>query len=206
MRNGTLISQGSKLMQPPKPNSQTYCLVASALARSCDTQISKSNSNHALQLFRDAMDQGVTADGRFLNALLRCFGADINGALAAWKSDIGAAAAKFDLNTSDSRKQTTNRGANLLAAYNGLMHVCGRALRPDVALRIAYAMQKTAGIEPTETSLNCYYAGKRAALGGNDDKFSFNTANYESLLSVECTKYNTNDTRRAGDKKIRIIL
>jgi hypothetical protein len=29
---------------------------------------------------------------------------------------------------------------------------------------------------------------------------------YESLLSVECTKYDTNDRRRAGEQRVRIIL
>jgi len=203
MRNGTSIQLGTKLMHPPKPNSQTYCLVATTIANSL-----KHNSELALQLFQEAMDQGVTADGRFLNALLRCFGDDINGALAAWKGGIGAAAAKFEPKPNDNKQQIINRGANLLAAYNGLMHVCGRAIRPDVALRLAYAMQKTAGIEPTETTLNCYFAGKLLALSMTDEfrNFSFSMNQYESLLSVECTKYSSKDKRRAGDKKIRIIL
>ena len=197
MRNG---NQTSLLMQSPKPNSQSYCLVASALS---EFGTSAPRSDRALTLFREAMNQGgVTPDGRFLNAILRCFGDDIEAALAAWKTDIGPAAAS----------QQRKGNINLQQAYNGLMHVCGRALRPDIATRIAYAMNK-AGVEPTEVSLNCYKSGKRIAIEGDADKGKKKlglTNQYENLLSVECTKYNTRkwdkSKRRAGDKKIRIIL
>lgn len=202
MRNGTSIPHGSKLWYIPKPNSQTYCIVASALSGS---GTSESNSGFALQLYRKAMDDRVPADGRFLNALLRCFGDDINGALDLWKTGMGAAAAGVKNNDIEGSKQSMmKRSANLIAAYNGLMHVCGRAVRPDIALRIAYAMKK-AGVEPTEVSLNCYYAGKRLTLDGGDGG-SFLVRSNEQLLSVECTKYNTKDKRRAGDKKIRILF
>eukprot|EP00985_Skeletonema_marinoi_P003042 scaffold1267_cov117-Skeletonema_marinoi.AAC.2 len=197
MRSG---NQTSLLMQSPKPNSQGYCLLASALS---GFGTSASQADRALTLFRDAMKQGgVNPDGRFLNAILRCFGDDIEAALAAWKTDVGPAAAS----------QQGNGNINLQQAYNGLMHVCGRALRPDIATRIAYAMNK-AGVEPTEVSLNCYMSGKRVAMEGktgNSKKGLGLTNQYENLLSVECTKYNTRkwdkSKRRAGDKKIRIIL
>jgi len=193
MRNGTGLPDG---YTAPKPNSQTYCLAASALYGSGR---SKSNPDLSLDLFRNAMNEGVAADGRFLNAVLRCFGDDIEGALAAWKSEIGPAAAAYE-------RIIKKRGTNLVAAYNGLMHVCGRAIRPDVATRIAYAMNK-AGVEPTEVTLNSYLAGKRVALDGNDDGKNLGLRNqYESILSVECTKYNDKDKRRANDRKIRIIL
>lgn len=192
-------NQTSPLMQSPKPNSQTYCLIASALS---GFGTSAPRADRALKLFRDAMKQGVTPDGRFLNAILRCFGDDIEAALAAWKTDVGPAAAS----------QQRNGNMNLQQAYNGLMHVCGRALRPDIATRIAYAMNK-AGVEPTEVSLNCYKSGKRVAMGGKTDNSKKRlglTNQYENLLSVECTKYNARkfdkSKRRAGDKKIRIIL
>ena len=212
MENETLFYQYSKLLRVPKPNSQTYCLVASALARSGTVYTSKFKSKRALELFRNAMDQGLAADGRFLNSVLRCFGDDIDGALAAWKNGIGTAAAAHALNTKRiknenmNNKQSSSKKANLAASYHGLMHVCGRAFRPDVALRIVYAMNK-AGVEPTETSLNCYYAGKRLTMEEKNDSSKLGLRDqYESLLSVECTKYNTNDKRREGDKKIRIIL
>ncbi|KAL7427722.1 hypothetical protein ACHAXH_000681 [Discostella pseudostelligera] len=194
MRNGTVLPVG---YSAPKPNSQSYCLVASALTSGSDS--SKRNSDIALNLFRDAMEEGVAADGRFLNAVLRCFGGDIETALEAWKTEIGPAAAAYE-------RSSNKGGANVIAAYNGLMHVCGRAIRPDIATRIAYAMSK-AGVEPTEVALNSYLAGKRVALDGIEDGKSMSLMNqYETLLSVECTKYNTKDKRRANDRKIRIIL
>lgn len=193
MRNGTVLSEG---FAAPKPNSQSYCLVASALSGS---GASGPNSDLALALFRNAMKEGVAADGRFLNAVLRCFGDDIEAALAAWKRDIGPAAASYE-------RTSKKRGANVLAAYNGLMHVCGRAIRPDIATRIAYAMKKS-GYEPTEVSLNSYLAGKRMASDGNGgDKNRGLSDQYESALALECTKYNMNDKRRANERKIRIIF
>lgn len=192
MRNGT----------GPRPNSQSYCLVASALS-GYGTAV-RPDAARALRLFRNATSEGVAADGRFLNAVLRCHCDDVEGALALWKSDVGPAAA--------ARVDGSKARTDLIAAYNGLMHVCGRALRPDVATRIAYAMKK-AGIEPTEVTLNSYFAGKREALAGGEGDSSAAVRKklrladqYETLLSVECTKYNVGDKRRSKDKKIRIIL
>jgi pentatricopeptide repeat protein len=193
MRNGTVLSEG---FAAPKPNSQAYCQVASALSGS---GASRPSIDLALALFRNATEEGVAADGRFLNAVLRCFGDDIEAALAAWKRHIGPAAAGYE-------RTSRKRGANVLAAYNGLMHVCGRAIRPDIATRIVYAMKKS-GYEPTEVSLNSYLAGKRITLNGSDGDKNIGLSNqYETALFLECTKYNAKDRRRANDKKIRIIL
>ena len=79
-------------------------------------------------------------------------------------------------------------------------------MRPDVGLRIAYAMAK-AGSDPTEVTLNSYLAGKRMTLdGASEEKNLGLRRQYESLLTVECTKYSSSDRRRQNDKKIRIIL
>lgn len=197
MRGGMAMHPGCTA---PKPNSQTYCLMASALSSgSSSSESDNTPADLALDLFRNATAEGVPADGRFLNAVLRCFGDDVEGALAAWKGIIGPSAAAHE-------RASNKGGSNVMAAYNGLMHVCGRAIRPDVATRIAYAMGK-AGVEPTEVTLNSYLAGKRMALEGIDDGKNLVLRNqYESLLSVECTKYNSRDKRRTGDRKIRIIL
>jgi len=196
MRNRIVIPQGNRA---PRPNSQSYCLVTSAVSESGSSETSKKG----LDLFRKAMSEGVSADGRFLNAVLRCFGDDIEGALAAWKSDVGPAAAAYEQVSSS---KNTKQGTNLIAAYNGLMHVCGRAIRPDVATRIVYAMTK-AKAEPTEVTLNSYFAGKRLELGETDDGRNMGLRNqYESLLAVECTKYSSKDKRQANDRKIRIIF
>lgn len=127
----------------PSPNSQTYCQVATAVSRAGTCE---SNSVLANKLFRCAQEDGVSADGRFLNAVLRCFGNDIDSAIKAWKREIGSAALGMSSGT-HKEYSSVKQSANLAAAYNGLMHVCGRANRPDVALRLCYAMSK-AGIEP----------------------------------------------------------
>jgi len=189
MRNRTVLQN----CRAPRPNSQTYCIVASILAESNIP----SKSHIALELFRIAMDENCPGDGRFINAVLRCFGSDLEGALAAWKCQLGAAAAS---------QERRGSAANRLAAYNGLMYTAGRAVRPDVGLRIAYAMAK-AGVDPTEVSLNSYLAGKRTTLNGASEEKNLGLRRqYESLLTVECTKYSSFDKRRQHDKRIRIIL
>jgi len=97
-----------------------------------------------------------------------------------------------------------------LVAYNGLLYVSGRALRPDIAVRLVYAMSKE-GLAANENSLNSYRSGKRLA----DDGTGFRSRlarrlklidPYESILYVECTKYDSNDRRRTGEQRVRIIV
>jgi len=76
-------------------------------------------------------------------------------------------------------------------------------------VRLTYAM-KTEGLEPSETALNCYLAGKRqrhkewVLLNGNVSIMLEN--HYENILIVECSQFDVNDRRRMGDKKVRIIF
>lgn len=183
----------------PTPNTQSYCLVASTL------QHESLDSTVAMELFQNATNANIPADGRFVNAIFRCFGSDIEGALKAWKDGIRrrclAAEAKAQRSTSK----------NLLAAYQGLLYVCGRALRPDIALRIVYAMNKE-GVLVNEMALQCFQAGKRKGLTEKENEttprkriLAFGDQ-FESLLTVECTKYDTSDKRREGDTRVRIIL
>ena len=201
-----LLVQGSDELRVPKPDSQSFCLAASAL------QSHETNSTKAMQLFRQAADIGVGADGRFANAILRCFGQDIDGAVTAWKEEIRPACLQHEnrlrrVPPSRGRK----KGKNLVAAYDGLLNVAGRALRPDIGLRLLYAMKRE-GLEPNETTLNSYRSGKR--LGQTLVKENRAKAfarklvldPYESLLFVECTRYDLNDRRRAGDRRVRIIV
>jgi hypothetical protein len=206
--------------QLPKPNSQSYCLVATALQHDTGptTTSATTKADEALKLFRKAISEGTPADGRFLNAIFRCFGPDINAALAAWKTEIRPACVAHE-NRRRSRPPPVHRtqGKNLVAAYHGLLYCSGRAQRADIALRIVYAMTKE-GLEPTETALNVYQAGKRRqielmeeeGISGTRSSFLARKLNlvdpYESLLYVECTKYNRADQRRAGDRRVRIIV
>ena len=185
-----------------RPNSQSYCLVASALSQSGQV-----GANDAIELYESASSNGLSVDGRFLNPIIRCYGEDILEALEAWKSvyrpDILAVVGEGEYDKSFPSFKTSRMGKNLFAAYHGLMHVAGKAYRPDIALRIAYAMGKE-GVEPTEAALNTYNAGARLRRP-NKDKVRLHSQ-YENLLLVECTKYDSNDKRRLLDRKVRIII
>jgi hypothetical protein len=188
----------------PKPNSQTYCLVASALQH--ENQCTK---GVAWELFQNATRSNISVDGRFVNAVFRCFGSDIDEALNAWKGEIRQQCLSSN---GKSKKESTQQqeSKTLLAAYHGLLYVCGRALRPDIALRIVYAMNKEKGVIVNEMALQCYQSGKRKALSDSNSSTSKSAValgeQFESLLIVECTTYDTNDKRRQGDRRVRIIL
>ena len=194
-------------MRFPRPDSQTYCLVASA------QQYTGMGSEQALKLFDSSSSMGIPADGRFVNALFRCFDGDIDAAVSAWKDKIRPICLKYENRPRSKTPAFRRPGKNLIAAYSGLVYVCGQARRPDVALRLIYAMRKE-GLEPNETLLNIYNAGKikRMVVKENESFKSqiLDAANmkssYELLLYVECTKYDTRDKRRQGEKRVRIIL
>ena len=195
-------------MKAPLADSQTFCVAASAL------QLGPTDASLATALFRNATSIGIPADGRFINAVMRCFDDDIDAALLSWKEEIRPRCLAFE-NRERTKPLSTSRptGKNLLAAYNGLLYVCGRALRPNVAVRLVYAMKKE-GLVANENSLNSYHAGKRLANNSSiGTGFRSRLARklklidpYESILYVECTKYNSNDRRRTGEQRVRIIL
>lgn len=192
----------------PVLDSQSYCLIACAL------QQSPATADFALSMFRNATRDGVPADGRFVNSVLRCFGNDIDAAVLAWKSDIRPSCLLHEnrqRRTSASDERVKRK--HLLPAYHGLLYVTGRAMRPQMALRLVYAMKRE-GLDPDETGLNCYYSGKRDQLQLRGKEESHELASrfqammklYESLLYVECTKYDKNDKRRSGEQRVRIIV
>lgn len=189
----------------PSPDSQTYCVAATAI------QHGRVGEQIAMDLFYNASNAGVEADGRFVNALFRCFGDDIKAALAAWKDVIRPACIAYENRTrSWPIPKRRMRGKNMFAAYNGLLFVCGRAQRPDIAVRVAYAMRRE-GLDPNELSLNCYHSGKRStgksykAVQLLAQKLNL-VGPYEDLLYVECMKYDQNDRRRSGERRVRIIV
>ena len=105
----------------------------------------------------------------------------------------------------------------MLAAYSGLLYVCGRAERPDIAVRIVYAMKNKEDIEITETAYNNYQSGKSARKNeaiANQPKSGWReilpkidmVKQYENILYVECKKYDTRDRRMEKDNRIRIIV
>lgn len=211
-----IMNSVSKKVMAPYPNSQSFCLAASAL------QYGFTDADVAVDLFRNATYAGIPSDGRFINAVFRCFGDDIDAALTSWKGEIRLSCLEHESRTRRAPVSIhRSRNKNLVAAYNGLLYVCGRALRPDVAVRLAYAMNKE-GLEPNNVSLNSYRSGKRVredrlAKETNEEKKAGRmwsrlipkpnmVEQYESLLFVECTKYDPRIKRMSKDKKVRIIL
>jgi len=210
-------NNSEKAYNDSKFNSQSYCLVISALAN----EDKRDNLDLALDLFRlfvkeqkrwqqqqrqEARQQKPKpfhVDGRLLNAVLRCYGADIEGAILLWKNEIG----KYG--------SLRNSRDAFVAGMDGILFVAGRAGRADFALRICKTMKK-GGVEPTEMELSCYNTGKRKreTLLSNDyfDKGISNTIKdmlndqYEKLLILECSQFDKDDVRRQNDLKIRIII
>ena len=165
-----------------------------------------------MSLFQEAIQAGIPPDGRFLNACIRCFGDDIDRAMTAWKQEFRTAALSHENRQTRSTFRSTKKKKkkNLVAAYNGLLHVCGQAGRPDIALRLVYAMNKEESVEPNEASLNSYYAGKKIRENDTADLDPKKTirmmSQYETLLQVECTTYDKRDKRRWHEKRLRIIF
>ena len=196
----------------PSADSQTFCVAASALQYGPSAGSALANS-----LFHTATHLCIPADGRFVNAAIRCFGNDIDAALIAWRDNIRPKCIAFEKRV---LPPSLTGKKNLVAAYHGILYVCGRAFRPDIALRVVYAMNKD-GIEPNETSLNSYRSGCRIqqkldernkeVVGGIGFRTTIERTfklreQFESLLVVECTKYDQNDRRRDGEQRVRIIL
>lgn len=91
----------------PSPDSQSFCLMAAALAREAEQtatdQITtvgsrgrKKVADEAMDLFRLSIHEQIPADGRFLNAIIRCFGSDVASAIEAWKTEIGRVARAYN--------------------------------------------------------------------------------------------------------------
>lgn len=183
----------------PRPDSQSYCLVASTMSHG------EPCPDDAIDLFRNALRSDIPPDGRFVNACLRCFGNEVDKAIMTWKNEMRVAVVSHE-----NRKRPTSsafpkkRKKNVAAAYHGLLYVCGKAGRPDIALRLVYAMNKEE-VEPSETSYNAYLKGKEER---KDEKavIRMMANQYESLLQVECLKYDTRDKRRESEQRIRIIF
>eukprot|EP00536_Pseudo-nitzschia_multiseries_P013642 jgi/Psemu1/290982/fgenesh1_pg.595_\ len=211
-------------------NAQTYCVAASALQyapleeqsrysptiNGDDEDGTATTTPLGLQIFHNATSQGIQADGRLVNAIFRCYGDDIAGALDGWKSHIRSATDQYENRIRSSKRK------NMLAAYNGLLYVCGRAERPDIAVRIVYAMKNKEGLEISENPYNSYRSGKtarEALLESRPEEQEQESRwqrmrlpklrmveQYENILYVECKKYDTRDRRTENDKRVRIIV
>lgn len=93
----------------PPPDSQTFCLMAAALSRQAEqtnlfdgipedkhSDRRRTIAAEAIELFKLSVQEEIPADGRFLNAIIRCFGGDVSFAIEAWKRDIGRVARAYN--------------------------------------------------------------------------------------------------------------
>eukprot|EP00529_Nitzschia_sp_RCC80_P020877 CAMPEP_0113460848 /NCGR_PEP_ID=MMETSP0014_2-20120614/11213_1 /TAXON_ID=2857 /ORGANISM="Nitzschia sp." /LENGTH=397 /DNA_ID=CAMNT_0000352543 /DNA_START=278 /DNA_END=1468 /DNA_ORIENTATION=- /assembly_acc=CAM_ASM_000159 len=151
-----------------KRNIQTYMFLASALQYHESSSSQKESAPEELPipiaLLRNATEQDdIVVDGKLVNAAIRIWGDDISGALNHWKTEIRNYLAQSRRSVKSGKKgqsTTMSKFANMLAAYNGLLYVCGRALRPDIAVRIVYAMKKE-GLFVNEQAFQNYKSGTR---------------------------------------------
>jgi len=186
----------------PSPNAQSYCLVASTLSHG------EYEMKYAMDIYYDAKISSIYPDGRFLNAVIRCYGDRVEDAINMWKSELRKSALSCDEQRNSISQTAYQKKENLIVTYHGLFHVAGRAGRADIALQLAYAMNKD-NIEPNETAINCYNAGSKRRLlvgGGSGKNIPMMMKQYENLLAIECTKYDQNDKRRATEKRLKIII
>eukprot|EP00549_Striatella_unipunctata_P025968 CAMPEP_0118714428 /NCGR_PEP_ID=MMETSP0800-20121206/26188_1 /TAXON_ID=210618 ORGANISM="Striatella unipunctata, Strain CCMP2910" /NCGR_SAMPLE_ID=MMETSP0800 /ASSEMBLY_ACC=CAM_ASM_000638 /LENGTH=325 /DNA_ID=CAMNT_0006620233 /DNA_START=245 /DNA_END=1222 /DNA_ORIENTATION=+ len=201
--NMTDERRGSKITQI-KANSQSFCILATVMHHT------NSTVGEISAFSKSAKDLNLPFDGRFVNALVRSYGSNIDGAFDAWKNELRPALLAFGSNIKPAQKSR-----HLQMGYYGLASVCGRAARADLALRLAYAMEAE-GLKARETFLRSYHAGKKEyeekkKAAGPLGKILMTSAratagSYENLLSIECSQYDVSDKRRAKDKRIRIIL
>jgi len=172
----------------PKPDSQTFSRVLGAAA----DEEEKGKSKEVAKIIRKIAEQreGFQFEGRFLNAYLRCWRDDVDGVIREWKE-----IRKLNL-------IQLNSGAEVKGSH-GLIWCCGVGRRPDVALKVVYAMQKE-GRTVGDICLNVYKRGREE--GGNVEARWGSIKAYEDLLEVECEQFRDEDWKKKGDKKIRILL
>ncbi|CAM9211135.1 unnamed protein product, partial [Choristocarpus tenellus] len=171
-------------------------------------------------LFEDARSRGVQINGMLINVIMMGFGDDIEGAVAFWKRHVRQALTVKGIPDQQGGRFTSERKTllkqlqkDLFAAYTGLVHVCGRARRADVAVKIVYAMRRD-GLTPTSVQSNTYFKAKedteRVLDGdGKGNNFSMSAilrGQMESLLEVECGLSEYSAPMNLPIEKIRIRL
>jgi pentatricopeptide repeat protein len=97
---------------------------------------------------------------------------------------------------------------NLLLGYMALLHVCGHAGRPDLALQVFYALSRD-GLAPCQAAWEAYLSGKesgRSPLGFRSSRPWMSS--YENVLEREARAWEPveKDVQKIPLKRIRIRL
>ncbi|CAM9143566.1 unnamed protein product [Scytosiphon promiscuus] len=155
-------------------------------------------------LFVEAVKRGIPINGKICNAVMVGFGADLTGAISFWRrhirpalmqtSDEKSERAVDEVSTQRSRRIQEKRKQDLISAYCGLLYVCGRAQRPDAAVKVVFALRKE-GVTPSSTLSSTYFKAKKDSKDLGDDSLagpaSFRVMQLldrqlENTLTIEC--------------------
>ena len=202
----------------PSPDVQTYTRMLSVLARAAGGSAACSSelSSAAALLLSDAvarLGQSRCAQSpALLNAAMRACGEYHNteAALAVWRGPIkellmatsaatAAAASKNKSGTSTAKSvdAARNRRRATAAAYHGLVHCMGLGGRPDLALRVVYAMKKSGvcdDLEAPATDQQSYYSSNNAAVALN----VYRAASEKRRQAIEFQQQQLQQLRREG--------
>lgn len=166
-----LLNTASQLGFPPDEHAYTTALSVCAHASPADPK-------SADDILHDAARAGMRWSAPMINAALSCQGNDVPNAVSLWKR----LSAEGDQCTRDT---LTSR-----MVYDALLRVCGRAGRPDLALRVWYAAKNAHHIAPNSNeSRSVFNAFMRGAEESTSEKRvdgNLLKRNYIRLLKTEC--------------------
>lgn len=155
-----------------QPDVYSYTATLSAYARSSDAAKGTSEA-----LLRRALNSGLKLTPEILHAAISVFRNDVAAAIQFWQnlpSICGSSYAKAV--------------AHHVTVFEGLLRVCGAAGRPDLALRLVYALRKAqhkrAGFGTN--FFNAFERGLRERSKTPQDSLNFIQRRYVEHLRVEC--------------------
>ncbi|CAM9125160.1 unnamed protein product [Ectocarpus fasciculatus] len=182
-----------------------------------------SSTELCTQLYVEATERGIHLNGKICNAVLVGFGADLTGAISFWRRCVRPALVQGSdeeserdavdgISAQQTRRPQENRKQDLFSAYCGMLYVCGRAQRPDAALKVVFALKKD-GIRPSSALSNTYFKAKKDARDSEDDSqagparfrvLRLLDRQLENTLEVECGVSKHADPMDLPIERIRI--
>lgn len=166
-----LLNTAPRLGFSPDEYAYTAAIAACAHASPADPK-------SADDFLRDAARAGMRWSAPMINAAISCHGNDVQNAVSLWKR----LSAEGDQCTRDT---LTSR-----VVYDALLRVCGRAGKPDLALRVWYAAKNSNHIAPnsreSRSVFNAFMRGAEETTSGHNVADNLLKRNYLRLLKTEC--------------------
>ena len=138
-------------------------------------------SEKGLFFMQQAVEDGVTWTDAMVHACLSSFGDDAMGAIRCWQSLRSRA-------TDDCMQAVQS-----CLSYSALMRVCGKAGRPDLALRLFYAFQKSRLLNSEQNLGTQLYQQFARGLqnGGKEEHVNANILKRQYLehLQLQCRAF-----------------